>query len=227
MDKFNVSEEQRIKLGKVIREKREEKKLSQSQLAYKTEINNADIHRLEKGDKKKINPYYLIKLAKALNIDYKMLYKIIDYLEEEDKPLEEEVKFLDSKVVELPVYGKAAAGTGYINLENILSHKRVIANGFGPESFIVEVTGDSMSTEINDGDVAVVDPQQKDYTAGKVYVVTYNDQTYIKQLQCPKKNMIVLKSFNAKYEDKYIMDEEIEQLKVEGRVVKVISEKRF
>ncbi len=39
--------------------------------------------------------------------------------------------------------------------------------------------------------------------------------------------MVVLKNFNGKYENKYVMKDSLSRLKMEGRVVKIISEKRF
>ncbi len=231
MSVTKIDEEKLKKLGVYIKKIREKKGFGTNQFAAKIDVSPSYITKLEKGNVATVHPYLLKRVADGLRIDYKELYKMVDYLEEEEKSREIEkkgnVKILDYKVVELPVYGRASAGDGYINLENQISIKRVIANGFGPKSFIVEVTGDSMSYEINDGDWAVVDPQQKDYIENKVYVVTYEGETFIKQIVCPAKGMVVLKSFNRKYEDKYVMKDSLDQLKVEGRVVKVISEKRF
>lgn len=234
MDKYTVAEEKRNLLSKIIKKKRKEKKLGLNQLALKTGVQKSLISRLENALILKINPKLIKLIAEGLDLDYMQLYKVVGYVNEEDYScknkkgtIRSEVKFLDAKIVELPVYGKASAGKGYINLENIIKYKRVIANGFSADSFLVEVSGDSMATIINDEDIVVVDPQLKDYEPGKVYVVTLDDETYIKQVQCPKKNMIVLKSFNSKYDDKYIIDEEIKDLKIEGRVVKIISERRI
>ncbi len=236
MSVTKIDEEKLKKLGLYIKEIRERKGFGTNQFAAKIDVSPSYITKLEKGNVATVHPYLLKRVADGLRIDYKELYRIVDYLEQEisdtfikgvHKGEKGNVKFLDHKVVDLPVYGRASAGDGYINLENQISTKRVIANGFSPESFIVEVTGDSMSYEINDGDWAVVDPQQKDYIENKVYVVTYEGETFIKQIICPAKGMVVLKSFNRKYEDKYVMKDSLDHLKVEGRVVKVISEKRF
>lgn len=231
---YEVLEKNRKKIGDYLKSCREQKNIGLNQLSLKTNINKSLISRLENGKLGKINPFMLKKIASALNVDYKKLYTIVGYLEEEDfnfknkKEIKKsEIKFIDAKIVELPVYGKASAGKGHINLEAVLKYKKVIDDGFSPDSFLVEVSGDSMATLINDEDIVIVDPQLNDYVAGKIYVITYNDETYIKQVQCPKKNMIVLKSLNSDYEDKYIVDEEIKELKVEGRVVKVITEKKL
>ncbi len=224
-------EDRAIKLGIYIKEKRKKKFPKLDNFTEATGINKGTLSKLENGKlAKNVSPFLLKDIAKALNIDYKDLYKIAGYLEEveiKEVTVKGNAIKLDHKIIELPVYGRASAGPGYINLENQISTKRVIANGFSADSFIVEVTGDSMSYEINDGDWAVVDPQQRDYIENKVYVVTYEEETFIKQIVCPAKGMVVLKSFNGKYEDKYVMKDSLSRLKVEGRVVKVISEKRF
>lgn len=230
MNKYVVNTEKRKKLGEYIKRVREEKKLGMNQLSVKISVTNSLISKLENGLTQKISPFLLKEIAQGLRIDYKELYKIVGYLDEDDcndvqMTSENEVKFLDVEIIELPVYGKASAGPGYINLGNIVGYKKIINHGFSEDAFVVEITGDSMSTVIDDGDIVVVDPQLKEYIAGKVYVVTYNDETFIKQIQCPKKDLIILKSFNPEYDDKYIVDDNISHLKIEGRVVKVISEK--
>jgi len=224
--------EKRIKLSEYIVKIKEKRELGFNQLSLKAGLNPSVLNRILKTETKIINPYQLKKIASALRIDYKELYKMVGYLEEEEfkggiEINESEAEYTDVKIIKLPVYGVASAGKGYLNLETILKYKKVIDDGFSSDSFLVEVNGDSMATLINDKDIVVVDPQLNDYVAGKIYVITYNDETYIKQVQCPKKNIIVLKSLNSNYEDKYIIDEEIKQVKVEGRVVKVITEKKL
>ncbi len=230
MDKFNVNEEQRKELGRIIREKREEKNLSQSQLAYKTEINNADIHRLEKGDKKKINPYYLMKLANALGIDYKMLYKVVGYLEETEEQ-EDRTNFERITTKKVPLYGTASAGPGYINLSEELEEFPIPIEDYKPGRFVVRVKGDSMTgpvKSIPDGTVALVDPTMcldAEALANKVCVFTYNGETYIKQLVINNQNIIQLVSFNPEVETIIVLQPK--ELKCEGRVIKTWSEQSW
>lgn len=225
--------------GKFLKQKRIEKNLSLRQMSYKTGFSHSYISDIEKEvSSKKETIEKIIEVLELTSEERAFVLQELEYLKTpknvmdelntlKKKSCEGEVKFIDVKVVELPVYGKASAGKGHINLETVLKYKKVIDDEFSPDSFLVEVSGDSMATLINDEDIVIVDPQLNDYVAGKIYVITYNDETYIKQVQCPKKNMIVLKSLNSSYEDKYIIDEEIKELKVEGRVVKVITEKKL
>ncbi|WP_028856976.1 XRE family transcriptional regulator [Psychrilyobacter atlanticus] len=224
MDKFNVNEEQRDLLGKLIREKRLEKGLSQGQLAYKTGINNADIHRLEKGDKKKINPYYLRRVAEALDLDYKILYKMVDYLDEENTS-QNLVNPLGITVIELPVYGAASAGGGAINMGNVVRKESFIllqGETMPKGAFAVEVSGDSMYPTLLDGDIAVVDPDCHDLDLNdEICLVTYEGQEYIKRVS-DNENFINLMSDNSNrtiYKDIIILKTEDTDFKCHGIVV--------
>lgn len=128
--------------------------------------------------------------------------------------------------VSVPVYGKASAGSGYINIEKIKFYKTIHINGYSRYSFLVEVYGDSMEPLINDGEFVLVDPTNNEITDGKIYVVTYNDETFIKRIE-KHENIIILKSINPLYNDKLIQNEQLNFLKIEGRVVKVISERNL
>lgn len=168
------------------------------------------------------------KLAKLLNVNETWL---MGY----DVPMEKEAKtqltsnavFLDkSQFISVPVYGKASAGNGYINMETVLYNKIIHINGYSHDSFLIEVSGDSMEPIILDGEFVLVDPTFIEICEGKIYVITYNDETFIKMIEEHKEDGIVLlKSINQKYRDKIIKKEEFESVKIEGRVVKVISER--
>ncbi|MGB6128840.1 MAG: helix-turn-helix domain-containing protein [Psychrilyobacter sp.] len=84
MDKYTVAEEKRVLLSKVIKKKRKEKKLGLNQLALKTGVQKSLISRLENALILKINPHLIKLIAGGLDLDYKKLYKIVGYLDEDD-----------------------------------------------------------------------------------------------------------------------------------------------
>ena len=85
-----------------------------------------------------------------------------------------------------------------------------------------------MEPTILDGEFVLVDPTRTEICEGKIYVITYNGETYIKMIEKHEEDEIVLlKSINQKYRDKLIKEEEFENVKIEGRVVKVISERNL
>ncbi|MGB6128612.1 MAG: helix-turn-helix transcriptional regulator [Psychrilyobacter sp.] len=101
--KFDVPEEKRRKLGEFIKKLRLEKKYGFNQFALKAQINVADLNRLEKGEKKKINAYQLMNIASAFKIDYKKLYKMIGYMEKEDFNTKNEIEKVNENT-ELSVF---------------------------------------------------------------------------------------------------------------------------
>lgn len=84
MEKFEVDLEKRQKLGNYIAKIRKEKELSLVDISKKTKIGLSDLHKIEKGTKQKINPFQLKEISSILMIDYKIFYKICDFLDEKD-----------------------------------------------------------------------------------------------------------------------------------------------
>lgn len=110
MNKYIVNQEKREKLGQYIKRIREEKGLGLNQLAIKIEIVSSLLSKLENGLTQKISPFLLKKISEGLKIDYKELYKIIGYLDEEDfidgklkKEYENKIKELEEKLKEYEI----------------------------------------------------------------------------------------------------------------------------
>jgi len=79
-------------------------------------------------------------------------------------------------------------------------------------------SGDSMTPTFNDGDTLIVDTGVKEVAADAVYVLTVNDQLYIKRLQRRPDGSILMISDNKQYEPYVITDGEKEKFQVLGRV---------
>ena len=82
--KFDIPQEKRKEIGEYIKNIREEKFITLSEISEKTGITISDLHKIEHGNKIKINPFQLKGIGRALNIDYKEFYKIVGFLEESD-----------------------------------------------------------------------------------------------------------------------------------------------
>lgn len=79
-----IPEESRKKLGEYLEKVRLDKKIGFNQLALKSNINVKSLNEILYGKSKRTNPFYLQRIALALRIDYKELYRIVGYLIEED-----------------------------------------------------------------------------------------------------------------------------------------------
>ena len=196
-------------------------------LGEKIDISFSYIDQIEKG-LRPINKDILEKFIKVYPLYKKQLEKA--YL---DEIMPESLKgstfnMEEQKVntVILPVYGKASAGNGYINLDQEIYYFPIKKGDFSDRSFLVEINGNSMEPTLEDGDYALVDPDNIDYVKNKIYVVTYNDESFIKRMVMDAKSKIVmLKSDNPEYEDILITKDMQVYLKIEGRVIQVISNK--
>lgn len=151
----------------------------------------------------------------------------INLLEKENKTLKSNAKILiDESLINIPVMAKASAGNGYLNFSNQpLYNKLIRKNGFHEHCYLIEVSGNSMEPLIQDGAYVVVDPYQTDYIEGKVYVLKYADEVYIKRVILKSEaKVMILKSINPDYEDIYIPADQSDQIKIIGRAVKFIYE---
>lgn len=84
MRKFDVDLRKRKELGNYIKQLRKEKELTLIEIYKKTKVGLSDLHKIENGTKNKINPFQLKALSEILMVDYKIFYKMCDFLEEKD-----------------------------------------------------------------------------------------------------------------------------------------------
>jgi transcriptional regulator with XRE-family HTH domain len=68
--------------GEYLKHLRSEKEISQRELAEKSGVSNAEISRIETGERKKPSPITLKAIAPFLNITYEELLKKAGYIEE-------------------------------------------------------------------------------------------------------------------------------------------------
>lgn len=211
-----------MEINEIIKQRRKELGLTLKQVAEQLGVSESLISRYESKDVKNMGIDKITPLAKVLKCTPAYL------MGWEEKLVSNAVILDKSQFIYVPVYGKASAGNGYINMETVLYDKLIHINGYSHDSFLIEVSGDSMEPTISDGEYVLVDPTSIEICEGKIYVITYNNETYIKMIEKHEEDEIVLlKSVNQKYRDKIIKKEEFENVKIEGRVVKVISERNL
>lgn len=144
---------------------------------------------------------------------------------EKDKEKENKLNKEETKKVSLNFLGKAAAGSGYINFEN---NREKIEIDMLPSldiktAFVVEVNGDSMFPTLYDGDLVIVNPNLNEILSikGKVCILTYHDQTYVKRVKIEKEKVVLISDNmdKEKYPDIVIRDENLEYLKCHGTII--------
>lgn len=84
MNDYVVPENKRNELASFLKIEREKRGLGLNQFCLKADIQASQYSKLENSLSLKINPFLLKKIAEGLKIDYKKLYEIVGYLDEED-----------------------------------------------------------------------------------------------------------------------------------------------
>lgn len=84
MYKFEIDITKRKELGEYIKKLRIERELTLVEFSKKSQVGLSDLHKIENGTKLKINPFQLKAIGNVLKIDYKIFYKLCDFLEDKD-----------------------------------------------------------------------------------------------------------------------------------------------
>lgn len=217
-------------LSVVLKQLRESRDITILKLSEISGVANGTIGDIERG-KSNGSKKTLEKLANALklnSIEKDELYTaFLGRKVNESETLKSNATILEEEtLISIPVMAKASAGNGYLNFSNQpLYNKLIRKNGFHEHCYLIEVSGNSMEPLIQDGAYVVVDPYQTDYIEGKVYVIKYADEVYIKRVILKSEaKVMILKSINPDYEDIYIPADQLDQIKIIGRAVKFIYE---
>lgn len=208
---------------------RNEKNITQSQLAEKLNISPSAIGMYEQGRRK---PSYelLEEICDYFNVDMDYLMGRSDIKNRyqaglkydwEDKKEEKSninMNDIETDFMMIPLYESISAGYGASNSEFI---KMIPVFGLkknGTTYFAVKVEGDSMEPKIPNGSTIII---KKDIAieVGEIGAFNLNDENFVKQKKLIK-DKLILHSFNLAYEDKVVneFDDFIEY----GKVVKVM-----
>jgi phage repressor protein C with HTH and peptisase S24 domain len=89
---------------------------------------------------------------------------------------------------------------------------------------ILSVHGDSMESTFYDNDLIIIDKSKKDFINGKIFIVLYDDELYVKRIFKLPQNRIILKSDNKYYPDIEVISD---NFKIIGQVVKALNFKNL
>ena len=88
---------------------------------------------------------------------------------------------------------------------------------------IFKACGDSMETVIEDGDLLLVDTGRKDFSNGGIFLLTINNDWYVKRLRKRLSGELDVISDNEKYAVETFKPDSGVEISVVGRVVKNLS----
>ena len=86
MSKNDYESEKGQLLANYINSIKDSRGLGLNQLALLSGIDNSVLHKILHGAVKKVNPFHLQAISKTLKIDYRILYRIVGYLDDDLNP---------------------------------------------------------------------------------------------------------------------------------------------
>lgn len=182
--------------GDLIKKRREELGMSQTELARRLDISPSTIHRYENGGIGKLPADYLQKLAVALRTSP-------TYFLGWDEP--DDIRDTDTETVDIPIYGSVPAGIPVEALEDIDGTIPIPADWLrgGKQYIALRVHGDSMYPRYLDGDIVII-LLTPEFVGGKDSVVYINgyDAT-LKTVHTYTPGQITLQPVNPMYPTKH------------------------
>lgn len=122
------------------------------------------------------------------------------------------------------VAARLSAGTGSFECEETVTDylsfptKWLSGKGSANSMVAMEVFGQSMEPMIKEGDTVLIDQSQNNILAGAIYAVGVEDTILIKRLE-KHPDKLVLCSDNRNYEPIYLKKEEMEKIRIIGKVI--------
>lgn len=146
------------------------------------------------------------------------------WLMDKDVPMRKPVEITD--VVEVPIYGRVAAGNGVCAYEDVSGYVTVSKNlASTGEIFALRIAGDSMEPRISNGDIVIVRKQSDADNGDTVIALINGDDAVCKRLRKYDSGIMLL-SNNPKYEPRVFTKQDIDDVPVRilGRVMELRSE---
>ena len=97
--------------------------------------------------------------------------------------------------------------------------------GIKDRMVLMDVFGNSMTPEIKDGDTILIDQSQTDIIAGTVYAVGVEDTIMVKRIEKHPRKLVLL-SDNTEYAPIFLSDEEMDRVRIIGKVLWICRELR-
>lgn len=101
----------------------------------------------------------------------------------------------------------------------------LLHKGNSEHMVLMDIFGNSMTPELKDGDTVLIDESQKDVLAGALYAIGIDDTIMVKRVE-KHPNKLVLISDNKDYSPIFLQHEEMDTIRIIGKVIWVCREFR-
>lgn len=212
-----------MKLGDLIKKRREQLNLTQEELAdllnYKSK---STINKIEKN----INDIPFAKLedfAKVLKVD--LAYLLGWDIENSKQKPQSNITHFTNDLISMPLFSSISAGYGAIIDNCFIDNEEIeyipmIAFPNWQHCFAVRVKGDSMSPKISDGDIVVINTQFS-IENNQIGAFMIDDEAFLKRKKISNDNTLLLVSNNDNYAPIIVTKDK--NFKEIGKLTQIIS----
>lgn len=201
--------------GNRLKQLREEKGLSQSEVAKIIGVGRTTYLKWENGENQPTRK--LDQLSQFFGVS-------IDYLLGKSDVKNIKSKNLHSRGIRIPVLGRVVAGIPIEAVEEILDYEEITpelaATG---KFFALKIRGHSMEPRMMEGDVVIV-RKQEDVESGDVAIVLVNgNEATVKRVKKQEEGITLIATNTSVYEPHFYSNKEIKNLPVQilGKVVEL------
>lgn len=206
-----------------LREARKNAGLSQKDFAEKLGLNARTYASYERGERD-ISTALLLNICKTLNISSDRLLGNTINEDSRSVSIHDAIPFDPDRMRAFPVLGKVSAGMGsFTDPDNMIGTMTTDIDGLIEDYDYVwlRVEGDSMEPELLDGDYVLVRVQETAETGDLSVVLVDNESGVVKRIDYEEQNHITLISNNPRYTPRVFVREEMNRVRVFGKVVKM------
>ena len=194
---------------------------SQANLAKTLRISRAAITQAKKNDSIPIK--WITELSRLFNVNS-------DWLVKGTGPKVPDQNIYDEIFLQVPkTKARLSAGGGSFETEpeitEFYSFRKdwLGKKGKARDMVLMDIIGNSMEPELKEGDTVLIDQSQKAIFAGAIYAVGLADTIVVKRLEKRPKELVLL-SENKRYPMMRFRDEEMNSVRIIGKVIWVCRE---
>nr|DAT83318.1 MAG TPA: Repressor protein CI [Caudoviricetes sp.] len=229
--KNEIDDDKLIEFGNYLKKLRFENGYTLEFLQSKTNINIADLNRIENASRKKINPFHLIALANIYKINVLKFYEMVGYVDKEviddyhekeaiEKNIAEIFDDIRNDYAEIPLFSSVAAGAGSIVDEIPESYIKLPLKYRNLRAAFIH--GDSMEPTLNDGGIVIFDPtKSENLKDGDIGIFFLNGDYFVKRFYRTKSE-VVLQSDNHVYLPIVVKPQQ-DEFKIWGKFIGAIN----
>lgn len=200
---------------------------SQADLARALDVGRAAVSLVKKKDA--VPPRWVLTLAVRYGLDTAWLESGVGSPRPgsgvDHTPMEEEFVRVPKVVARLSAGGGSFETDSMVEGYYAFRGEWLRSKGRAEEMVLMQVVGNSMEPEIHEGDLVLVDQSRTDVLAGGIYAVGVEDTVLVKRVE-KLPGQLVLHSDNTDYSPVRLSGDELESVRVIGRVVWACREYR-